>query len=348
MFHRGFTLIELLVVIAIIAVLIALLLPAVQAACEAARRVQCTNNLKQLGLAMQNYESAQSVLPPSLVLSGSGNAVSWFGGWSAHGRILPYLEQGSVFNAINLAVDYAHRDNTTVAGLTLSAFLCPSEPNTQPFRAVPDFISLPPGGEYGMAFAVTSYGWCMGDWYVWGGFGATVQTRSALGPNRSRRLSEFCDGLSQTVLASEVKTVQQHLMPGSLANIQNPNLVPDPNADPYTVAPEYLSCSAVDVGGHVSWADGSVSQSGFTTAWTPNKKILGGPTRNVDMDLLARDEGAGGPTFCAHTARSHHPGGVNTLFVDGSVHFVKTTINGNAWRALGTVAGGEVVSSDAY
>jgi prepilin-type N-terminal cleavage/methylation domain-containing protein/prepilin-type processing-associated H-X9-DG protein len=346
--HRGFTLIELLVVIAIIAVLIALLLPAVQSAREAARRIQCTNNLKQLGLAMQNYESSQGVLPPSLVLSGFGNTVSWFGGWSAHGRILPFLEQASVYNAINLAVDYAHPGNTTVAGLTLDAFLCPSEPHREPFQAVPDFISLPSGGQYGMSFGVTSYGWCMGDWYVWGGFGATVQNRSALGPNRSRGLSEFNDGLSQTILASEVDTRQQHVMPGSLANINNPNAIPDPDADPYTVAPEYLSSTAIDVGGHVSWADGSVSQTGFTTAWAPNKKILGGPGKSVDIDLLARDEGAGGPTFCAHTARSHHPGGVNTLFVDGSVHFIKSTVSGRTWRALGTVCGGEIVSADAY
>ena len=101
---RGFTLIELLVVIAIIAVLIALLLPAVQAAREAARRAQCMNNLKQIGLALANYESALGALPMSMALSGTGNSVSFDTGWSAQARILPFLEGGTLFNAANLSV----------------------------------------------------------------------------------------------------------------------------------------------------------------------------------------------------------------------------------------------------
>src|SRR6201995_2744815 len=102
--RRGFTLIELLVVIAIIAVLIALLLPAVQSAREAARRAQCTNNLKQIGLALTHYESALGALPMSMSLSGYGNTVAYVTGWSAQARILPYLEGETLFNAANIGV----------------------------------------------------------------------------------------------------------------------------------------------------------------------------------------------------------------------------------------------------
>src|SRR4051812_20195491 len=101
--HRGFTLIELLVVIAIIGVLIALVLPAVQMAREAARRIQCTNNLKQIGLAVHNYESALGALPMAMVLSGSGNTATYTTAWSAQARLLPYLEGGNLFNAANLS-----------------------------------------------------------------------------------------------------------------------------------------------------------------------------------------------------------------------------------------------------
>src|SRR3954453_6539086 len=122
---RGFTLIELLVVIAIIAVLIALLLPGVQAAREAARRMQCSNNLRQLGLGLHAYEGAAGVLPPPLVQAGSGSTVTWSNGWSAHGRVLPFLEQGAAFHAINFGLRYSVRENTTVASLDLAAFVCP-------------------------------------------------------------------------------------------------------------------------------------------------------------------------------------------------------------------------------
>src|SRR4051812_17071517 len=111
--RRAFTLIELLVVIAIIGVLIALLLPAVQAAREAARRAQCTNNLKQMGLALHNYETVAGAFPPSNVLSGVGNTVSWRNGWSVHARILPFMEQGVTFNAVNFTFDHRSAQNAT-------------------------------------------------------------------------------------------------------------------------------------------------------------------------------------------------------------------------------------------
>jgi prepilin-type N-terminal cleavage/methylation domain-containing protein/prepilin-type processing-associated H-X9-DG protein len=332
----GFTLIELLVVIAIIAVLIALLLPAVQAAREAARRIQCTNNLKQLGLGLHNYESIAGTLPPSLVLKGVGNTVQWFGGWSVHGRVLPFLEQGVIFNSINFATHYETPVNWTVSRQTVSIFICPSEIRPEPLVE----------GE--IQYGVSSYGWCMGDWYVWGGFGSGSPNRSAFGPNRSRRFADFGDGLSNTLVAAEVVTYQPYLRDcGGLANIWDPQAVPPPEADPFSVAPEYQSGCVLRQTGHAEWPDGQVHQTGMTTAWPPNKRIMRNGLPGMALDLTGNREKNGGPTFAAINSRSYHPGGVNVLLADGSVRFMKETIAGMTWRALGTVNGGEVVSSDA-
>ena len=340
-FRRAFTLIELLVVIAIIAVLIALLLPAVQAAREAARRTQCVNNLKQVGLAVNNYETSLGALPMSMALSGTGNTVAYDLGWSAQARILPYLEGNTLFNAANINVFKEDPSNTTIVQLTVAAFLCPSEVNPAPYAH-----------DYGLS-GVTNYGFCGGDWFVWGGFNGP-SNRQAFGPNRGRRLAEVTDGLSNTLYAAEVKTHQaaSNCRFSTLPSVNNPNNIPSPLADPFTVAPEY------DNGGcktqnqyefHTEWSDGHVHTGGFTTAWPPNKAIIGRVTYpGMDLDLNGMNEENGGPTFSAITSRSFHPGGVNALFGDGSVKFIKSTINGLTWRALGTVAGGEIIGQDAY
>ncbi len=339
--RRGFTLIELLVVIAIIAVLIALLLPAVQAAREAARRAQCINNMKQIGLALANYESALGALPMTMALAGSGNTVAYDTGWSAQARILPYLEGGSLFNAANIGVFKEDPSNSTVVMLTLAAFVCPSETNARPQTH-----------DYGVS-GVTNYGFCGGDWFVWGGF-AGPENRQAFGPNRSRRLADFSDGLSNTLMLGEVKAHQgaSNCRFTPLPSVNNPNNIPSPSADPFVVAPEYDNGACVtenQLEFHTEWSDGHVHAAGFTTAWTPNKRIVGRATYpGIDLDLNGINEENGGPTFSAINARSFHPGGVNLLFGDGSVKFIKDTINGLTWRALGTVAGGEVVSADQY
>jgi prepilin-type N-terminal cleavage/methylation domain-containing protein/prepilin-type processing-associated H-X9-DG protein len=333
--RRGFTLIELLVVIAIIAVLIALLLPAVQAAREAARRIQCVNNMKQLGLGLHNYESVAGALPPQLILGGAGSTVTWYGGWSVHGRLLPFMEQGAMFNSINFAIDYEQGPNLTVTGSALSLFLCPSEPK-----------QMTGIGPFGAPAGVSSYGFCMGDWFVWGGFSGP-DNRSAFAVNRSRSFAEFVDGLSNTLMASESKTYQDYVRDcGGLAQINNPATIPPPSANPAAVAPEYSGCSYKPQAGHTVWADGGVHQSGFTTAWPPNKQTPGGAGRGPDLDLNGQREKLGGPTFAAVTARSWHPGGVNALLADGSVRFIKSTMAGNTWRSLGTMRGGEVISGD--
>jgi prepilin-type N-terminal cleavage/methylation domain-containing protein/prepilin-type processing-associated H-X9-DG protein len=338
--HRGFTLIELLVVIAIIGLLLALLLPAVQAAREASRRVQCSNNMRQLGLAVHQYVDSTGVLPPSMVLAGSGTTVAWSNGWSIHMRILPAIGQGPSFDALNFSVAYQQHENTTVTGQVIATFLCPSEANQQP-------TSHQTFGNVG----VNNYGWNMGDWFVWGRFAGPSPNRAAFGPNQSLPWSAFRDGLSQTLLMAEVKAYQPYLRDcGGLSQINNPSNVPGPDANPMQVAPEYGggNCT-LKPDGHAEWVDGGVHHTGFTTAWRPNKRTPGGPNGSIpDLDINGQREKQGGPTFAAITARSYHPGGVNVLFGDGSVRFVKSSVNGTTWRALGTVAGGEVVSADSF
>ena len=335
--RSAFTLIELLVVIAIIAVLIALLTPAVQQAREAARRIQCRNNLRQMGLALFNYESTNSLLPPSIVLSGTGNTVTWDGGWSIHARILPYVEQSNVYLLADFSINKEDPMNQASIGINIPLFLCPSEIN----------ISVS-SHDYGSS-GVTNYGWCTGDWFIWGGFNGP-QNRESFGANRSYRLSAITDGLSQTLFASELKTYQPIYICDNvgLSLINNPNIVPPTYVNPMAVAPEYAGGCRLYLLAHTEWSDGNSHATGFTTAWTPNRVTLGGPTGKVDMDLNGINEEDGGPTFAAITSRSWHIGGVNSLYGDGSARFTSNSIDGNVWRALGTAAGSEVISENSY
>ncbi|QEH38298.1 Type II secretion system protein G precursor [Aquisphaera giovannonii] len=332
--RRGFTLIELLVVIAIIAVLIALLLPAVQSAREAARRIHCVNNLKQLGLAVMNYENANGALPPqqTMVIVGNNQPTSYTS-WGVSARLAPFMEMGPMYNAMNFSLKYSDKPNTTVSYLQIKYLLCPSDVTTEP-------------ADPAKPFGVSNYGWSVGDWYVFGGGGAQTN-RSAFAVNVSRTVAAFTDGLSNTLLAAEVKAKQPLYKSCATPAGLSPTSYPmDLATGAALITQNYTNGCKADTG-HAKWSIGSACYDGFTTAMTPQYQVLVG-TPQVDVDYDTNDENNGGPTYAAITSRSYHPGGVNTLFGDGSVRFIKSSVSLPTWRALGTIAGGEVISADSF
>jgi len=309
--RRGFTLIELLVVIAIIAVLIALLLPAVQAAREAARRSQCVNNLKQLGLAVLNYESTHSSLCP-------GSKYQVWGTWTIF--VLPFMEQTALYNAWNNAGHYSQSFSdfrysgvaqTTVTRTRIQAFTCPSDTPNAPLSGVQSYNYA---ANYGNTAIIAS---------------ANTSTTQALTYNGVQyggapfldinfgivRLGDVTDGLSNTMLHSEVVQGQSN-------------------------------ATAYDLRGFTHWWEGAY----YTAFMTPNT-TQPDQMQNASYCLypyMNNPPCAMASTNWMHASRSRHAGGVNTLFGDGRVQFIKNSISPNTWRALSTTKGGEVVSSDAY
>ena len=323
---RGFTLIELLVVIAIIAVLISLLLPAVQAAREAARRAQCVNNLKQIGLAIANYESTNSCLPPAGFLTVGQPFVSF----SVQARILPYLEQSNLANGLNL--DLSIHIQPTQTQTRVETFICPSDPNANQ-RSMTTSVHYP-----------VNYGVNIGTWLVFDP-GARKFGDGSFGINATLPLAAIQDGLSQTIGLAEVKSFQPAVKDGGQPTGAN---VPPP-ATPQQVAS--FGGTFVEKWSHAEWASGMVLQSGMTTAFPPNTNIGYRTSGNeFDIDFTASRLGVStvNQTYVVVTSRSYHPGGSNVSFLDGSVRFAKNTTDIRTWRALGTRAGHEVISAEAY
>ncbi len=339
---RGFTLIELLVVIAIIAVLIALLLPAVQAAREAARRAQCVNNLKQIGLAIFNYESSAWAIPwgepatSSYVRSAPSSLL----------MMLPYMEQSSLYNACNFSNcglnpfwNSLNRANSTVETTMIASFLCPSDSNR---------ITIMP------AFGGTKYASNAGA--DAGSFGGTSKTTvgnspgplggpfAALGWNS--KLSNITDGTSNTVAFSEI--VKGIGTTSSTFDTQKPPSSPSrlKVANSNNVMTDYQNCFAQpptpsDLGGGfpfgAAWWWGRSSQTRYCHVMPPN-------TWSCDYGASANSDS----NDDAITAGSRHPGVINSLMMDGSVRAIKSTISTTAWWALATMANGEVLSADSY
>jgi prepilin-type N-terminal cleavage/methylation domain-containing protein len=344
MFRRAFTLVEMLVVVAIIGVLIALILPAVQMVRESANRAKCQNNLKQLALAVHNYVTACNGLPPTAVIKVAADGTRTTNYMGPHARVLPYIEHDNVYKGIDPEALYADLKNKDAVGRVIKDFLCPSEKRPEPLNHA----------DFGLIGGV-NYGFAMGDWFVWMGTNDSPLPSGAFGVNLSRRWEDFRDGLSNTLLLSEVKNYQQTLRDcTAFSAITDPTVVPGPDVAPLTACPEYdmgAGCVAFPRA-HTQWVEMSVHHNGFTTAWTPNK-VTPGKTATVDwpdVDIMTRRERLNGThiTYAAITSRSYHANGVHSALADGSVRFIRQTISGQVWRALGSVAGGESVASDAY
>ena len=334
--RRGLTLVEVLVVIAIIGVMIALLLPAVQAAREAARRANCANNLKQIGLAVQNYEGVNKTFPPSFcikpgtVLSGNN------GSWSIHGRILPYLEQSNAYSMVRLDVAWDAQVATGVPTMKVDTYFCPSDPG--------DTVRT----NAGLPFTYPqTYGFNMGTWLIYdpapsaGGDGAfTVNGR--ITP------ASVQDGLSKTLCATDVKAFTPYIRntadPGPNVPVSANVVASFSGGAQFKLGPNQN-----DNTGHTEWCDGRVHHSGITTVFPPNTQVLythaDGNVYDIDYNSRQEGQSATQRSYAAVTARSYHPGIVSATFMDGSVRTINDEIDMTAWRAIGTRAGGEVVNA---
>lgn len=324
--RRAFTLVELLVVIAIIGILVGLLLPAVQAAREAARRMSCSNNMKQIMLAVHNYESATKRIPPAWTrpaLSGDG--------WSAQARILPYIEQLALADSVDYAAGYGNStilvdgERIRIAAFRVPTYQCPSEiRDDQRYNDDGDPYHYP-----------LNYGYNAGRWMV---YNPATDTPGD-GAFQTGRLSGFrdiLDGLSNTLGFAEVKAWNPYLRDAGLDG----NL-PRPTETAQICA---LAGSFKRNTGHTEWVDGRAHQTAFTTTFTPNTKVLcdiSGIEYDVDFTNMREGRSDDLTTFSAVTSRSYHSGGVMVGLMDGSVRFVTESIERQIWQDLSTRAGRE-------
>jgi prepilin-type N-terminal cleavage/methylation domain-containing protein/prepilin-type processing-associated H-X9-DG protein len=347
---RGFTLIELLVVIAIIAVLIALLLPAVQSAREAARRIQCVNNLKQIGLSLHNYHSAYNMFPLGGTLGfcdASNGFLNWTS-WSAQALMLPYLEQGPLYNSANFnwavvsagptVCPEAGPINSTAYNTRVAGYLCPSDGNAGLVR-INSYYASQGAANFGDGSGNSS-----GLFDMQIGFSIVDDT----------------DGTSNTIAFSEALVGDSSSHSNFLRN-NSPVDPPNPGGTRYlspsiNVAAVFKGVAACDAA-WVAHANGDASVANtrgdrwgltsagltmFNTIITPNSKDHPWSTCRFDC------AGCGAEDARYANAQSNHPGGVNATMADGSVKFIKDSISAPIWWSLGTRNFGEIISADSY
>ncbi len=369
--RRAFTLIELLVVIAIIAVLIALLLPAVQAAREAARRSQCTNNLKQIGLALHNYHSVSGTFPIGGSPGGpqgqlSPPDLSPWNAWSPHAQFLGQMEQQPLYNATNFnwsPFPTISDPNITVANAVVATFLCPSDPNVGPGKNA----DLSRGGGSLNSYAASVGGDLTGGGWGWDNNGPTKDHYywSPLGTNglftwcQAYGIQHITDGTSQTIAYAEwlvgdgrggagskyrgnIEMNSPHGLSGNTIQNNPPAKVLAglaACATKFSQEPNSGSAAISDYKGW-RWADGTMGFALFNTIQVPNSTTAGCNSGGGNQGWANGAWSIG--------AASAHPGGCNVLMADGSVRFIKSSIDPSTWWALGSRNGGEVVSADSY
>jgi prepilin-type N-terminal cleavage/methylation domain-containing protein/prepilin-type processing-associated H-X9-DG protein len=371
--RRGFTLIELLVVIAIIAVLIALLLPAVQAAREAARRAQCMNNMKQLGLALHNYETANNQFPSAVIYGFNGGmpgALCTSPGFGNNCQntpwfvlMLPYIEQTTLYNAFNAGwgvegpslggIPGGFIINSTIYTTRIASFQCPSD--NQAIYSLQTLFGLPTmatKGNYGCNWGNLDDGQAL----LGGRFTAFPQlwlqspfgfSRNGNGPFNCR-IAAVTDGTSNTHFCAELLQGAPDDIRGTIwvlnagAGAYMTRFAPNGFSDYIGLVPPYSVIAGVQPLTNYD----NIASFGATGPGTSPASAGSLCDSQPGQQLGCNNQGSEGSEFCG--SRSRHPGGINALFGDGSVHFIKNSTNQLTWVQLGSIAGGEVISSDQY